>query len=187
MKEVKDLKIEYVPVEDLKPYEKNARAHHSDDVEAIAESIRQFGMRVPLVIDKKGNIIAGHTRYKACVMLGMETVPCVVADQLTLKQQRAFQLADNKTGELATWDTALLTSELDALASIFDVAALGFVNPPKKESKTDKPAGTDAGEDPSDEGMVTCPRCGKKFTKAEMQAHAGVNPFDEGETEVNLF
>ena len=108
----------------LKPYEGNPR-HNDQAVEAVAESIRQFGFKVPIVIDSSGIIIAGHTRLKAAERLGLRTVPCVIADDLTEEQVRAFRLADNKTGELADWDFGALSKELDALKD-FDMERFGF-------------------------------------------------------------
>lgn len=84
----------------LIPYENNPRLNNSA-VEAVANSIRKFGFKVPIVIDKNNVIVAGHTRYKAVQTLGYETVPCVIADDLTEDQIKAFRLVDNKTSELS--------------------------------------------------------------------------------------
>lgn len=116
-------------LQQLQPYEKNPRKNDGA-VQAVANSIREFGFKVPLVIDKNHVIIAGHTRYKAALQLGMETVPCVIADDLTEEQIKAFRIADNKTGELAEWDYNILESELAEMESIdmklfnFDVDAI---------------------------------------------------------------
>lgn len=177
----KRIEVSYWKLTDLIPDDRNPRRNDLA-VKPVAESIKQFGMRVPLVIDKKGTIICGHTRFKACVMLGMQEVPCVTADQLTLKQQRAFQLADNKTGELATWDNALLDMELSSLASIFDVASLGFVKKPKNEKTADRHESVGADED----GLITCPRCGRRFSPDEAVKH-GLDPFDEEAEDGDLF
>ena len=85
---------------ELKPYEKNPR-NNTAAVEPVAESIKQFGFKVPIVIDKNGVIVAGHTRYKAAEKLGLDKVPCIVADDLSPEQIKAFRLADNKTAEFA--------------------------------------------------------------------------------------
>lgn len=102
---------------DLKPYEMNPR-YNDNAVDAVAESIKEFGFKVPIVIDKDNVIVAGHTRLKAAKKLGLETVPCVIADDLTEEQIKAFRLADNKTGELAGWDMDLLIEELSSIESI---------------------------------------------------------------------
>ena len=111
-------------VKDLKPYEKNPRLN-DDAVKYVAESIRNFGFKVPIVIDKDNNIVCGHTRWKACKKLKIDTVPCVVADDLTEEQIRAYRLADNRVAEKAEWDLALLDTELAEIETI-DMTLLGF-------------------------------------------------------------
>ena len=104
-------------ISDIKPYEKNPRKN-DEAVEYVANSIREFGFKVPIVIDKEGIIIAGHTRYKASKKLGLKEVPCIVADDLNDEQIKAFRLADNKVGEVAEWDFDILTEELDDIINI---------------------------------------------------------------------
>ena len=111
-------------IKDIKPYEKNPRKNDSA-VEAVANSIEQFGFKVPVVIDKDGVIVCGHTRYKAAKKLGFDKVPCVVADDLTDEQIKAYRLADNKVSELAEWDIDLLGEELDGIFDI-DMSDFGF-------------------------------------------------------------
>lgn len=111
-------------IEDLKEYESNPRKN-APAVEAVAASIREFGFLQPIVIDQSNVIVAGHTRYKACQKLGITEVPCVVADDLTPEQIKAYRLADNKTAELAEWDMDLLRAELKDLPS-FDMKQFGF-------------------------------------------------------------
>lgn len=110
---------------ELKPYEKNPR-HNDDAVKYVKNSIKQFGFKVPIVIDKNGVIVAGHTRYKASQELNLKTVPCVVADDLTEKQIKAFRLADNKTAEKAYWDFDLLNEEIEDIDVDFDMGDFGF-------------------------------------------------------------
>lgn len=119
---MKELKWE--PIKSIRPYEKNPR-RNDEAVDAVAASIREFGWQQPIVVDKDGVIIAGHTRYKAAKKLKCDTVPVVVADDLTEDQVKAYRPADNKTGELAEWDTALLDEELAELAD-FDMSQFGF-------------------------------------------------------------
>lgn len=96
-------------------------------VDAVAESINTFGFKVPIVINADGKILAGNTRYKAAQRLGLEKVPCIVADDLDEVKQKAFILADNKTGELAEWDFEKLEQELAELDELdFDMSAFGF-------------------------------------------------------------
>lgn len=98
-------------LEQLHPYENNPRKN-DEAVKYVAESIKEFGFKVPIVIDKNNVIIAGHTRYKAAKKLKLTEVPCIVADDLTDDQVKAFRLADNKVGEIAEWDLDLLNIEL---------------------------------------------------------------------------
>ena len=111
-------------LKDIKPYEKNPRKNDRA-VDAVANSIREFGFKVPVVIDKDNVIVCGHTRYKAAKKLGLKSVPCVVADDLTDEQIKAYRLADNKVSELAEWDIDLLGEELDDIFEI-DMSDFGF-------------------------------------------------------------
>lgn len=114
-----------VKLTDLKPYEKNPR-HNEEAVKYVAKSIKQFGFKVPIIIDKNNVIVAGHTRYKAGLELGLETVPCIIADDLTPKQIKAFRLADNKVAEKSYWDFDLLNEELADLKIDFNMFDFGF-------------------------------------------------------------
>ena len=111
-------------LDEIKPYENNPR-HNDNAVDAVANSIREFGFKVPIVVDSEGVIVAGHTRYKAAQKLGLKSVPCLVADDLNEEQINAFRLADNKVGELATWDLDTLKVELDNIGEI-DMSEFGF-------------------------------------------------------------
>ena len=108
----------------IMPYEKNPRKN-DDAVKYVAESIKQFGFKVPIVIDQDGIIVAGHTRYKAAKKLKLQEVPCIVADDLTEEQVKAFRLADNKVAEKSEWDFDLLGDELDDILNI-DMNDFGF-------------------------------------------------------------
>lgn len=153
------MKIVEKRIEELKEYENNPR-HNDSAVDAVAESIKQFGFKVPIVIDTDGVIIAGHTRRKAAEKLGLEVVPCIVADDLTPEQIRAFRLADNKTGELASWDFEKLEEELAALSEI-DMSAFGFVM--NDDIDIDE-FFTEAEEKPEKEPKkIQCPHCGEWF------------------------
>lgn len=118
-------------LDEVKPYDKNPR-YNDEAVGPVANSIKEFGFKVPIVIDKDGVIVAGHTRYKAAKKLKLETVPCVVAEDLTDEQIKAFRLADNKVGEIATWDEGLLTEELESILDI-DMSDFGFTLAPLDE------------------------------------------------------
>lgn len=112
--------IVVLPVSEVRPYEKNPRKN-SGAVKYVKESIRQFGFKVPIVIDSNRVIVCGHTRLLAAKSLGMTEVPCIMADDLTDDQVKAFRLADNKVGEFAEWDLDLLGDELDAIADASDI------------------------------------------------------------------
>lgn len=111
-------------VDELIPYAKNPRKN-DEAVQYVAESIRQFGFKVPIIIDTNNVIVAGHTRLRAAKQLGIEEVPCIVADDLTDEQIQAFRLADNKVAEIAEWDDSLLKIELDDIVNI-DMGDFGF-------------------------------------------------------------
>ena len=110
-------------LKDIRPYEKNPR-RNDEAVEAVANSIKEFGMKQPIVVDKGGVIIVGHTRYKALKKLGIKETDVVVADDLTEEQVKAYRIADNSTGELATWDYDLLMPEIADLD--FDMSMFGL-------------------------------------------------------------
>lgn len=118
------MKVKNVSIQDVKPYDKNPR-DNDGGVDAVANSIKEFGWQQPIVVDKDNVIIVGHTRYKAAKKLGMKEVPVVKADNLTDEQVKAYRLADNKTGELTDWDDDLLNDELDNILDI-DMSGFGF-------------------------------------------------------------
>ena len=109
---------------EIKPYENNPRKN-DEAIKYVAESIKQFGFKVPIVIDKNGVIVAGHTRYKASKKLGLEEVPCIVADDLNEEQIKAFRLADNKVAEKSEWNFDLLDEELGDILNL-DMSDFGF-------------------------------------------------------------
>ena len=117
-------KVTYMDVDSLIPYANNPRLN-DNAVDAVAASIKEFGFKVPIVVDGENVIINGHTRLKAAHKLGLKQVPVIVADDLTPEQVRAFRLADNKTSELAEWDLGKLNIELDGIADI-DMSDFGF-------------------------------------------------------------
>ena len=111
-----ELKIEYLPIKALKPYEKNTRKHQKKDVDNIAKSIEKYGMCDAIGIWGEQNIIVeGHGRMMACKQLGMTEVPCVRLDHLTDDQRREYAIAHNATAELSEWDLDILPDELDEL------------------------------------------------------------------------
>nr|DAY48651.1 MAG TPA: adenine specific DNA methyltransferase [Caudoviricetes sp.] len=118
------MNIQMLKLSDIKPYENNPRKNN-EAVKYVAQSIKEFGFKVPIVIDKNNVIIAGHTRYKAAKRLKMKEVPTIIADDLTDEQVKAFRLADNKVAEKAEWNFDLLPLEINDIVDI-DMGAFGF-------------------------------------------------------------
>ena len=117
------MKIIMMKTDDLIEYDNNPR-HNDEAVDAVANSISEFGFKVPIIITSDNIIVAGHTRLKASKKLGLSEVPCIIANDLTEEQIKAFRLADNKTSELATWDFDALMEELDNID--MDMLQFGF-------------------------------------------------------------
>lgn len=150
-------------LDELREYENNPR-NNENAVAAVAASIKEFGFKVPIVIDAAGVIIAGHTRAKAAAELGLATVPCIVADDLTDEQIRAFRLADNKTGELAGWDFEKLEAELAQLSEM-DMSEFGFITSDDVDIDEFFTGAEDDGDDEKEKEpqRVQCPHCGEWF------------------------
>lgn len=153
------MEIVNIAVDKLVPYENNPR-NNTEAIQYVANSIKEFGFEVPLVIDSDNVVICGHTRLLAAKQLGLKDVPCVVADDLTDEQIKAFRLADNKVSEIATWDLDKLQLELDFLDC--NMEEFGFI------SAMEEPDITDFLEDheskPKEPKTVVCPECGHAFT-----------------------
>lgn len=116
-----------VPIDKLIPYANNARTHSEEQVQKVADSIREFGWTYPILIDKKFNVIAGHGRMEAAKLLGYKNLPSMFIENMTELQKRAYIIADNKLAELAGWDQDMLQYELNALnIEGFDIAMTGF-------------------------------------------------------------
>ena len=132
-----ELKIEYMALDRLKPYEKNARKHQEADLSTIKASISEFGMSDPIGVWGKDNIIVeGHGRYLACKELGIDNVPVIHLDHLTDEQRRAYALAHNKTAEMSEWDFDLLGEELADILDI-DMSDFGFDLSEDEEEETE--------------------------------------------------
>lgn len=156
------MEIKRVKLTEIRPYERNPRVN-DHAVDAVAESIREFGWQQPIVVDSEGVIIAGHTRYKAAEKLKCMDVPVVVADKLTQDQVRAYRLADNKTGEKAEWDMELLEAELAELGDM-DMGEFGFELGSTDDKRVALDLDDDARErDDTDMQICHCPKCGFAF------------------------
>ena len=156
------LQIKEIAVGDIITYENNPR-RNDKAVPPVMESIRQFGFKVPIILDRDGVIVAGHTRYKAALQLGMDKLPCIIADDLTDEQIRAFRLADNKCGEFAAWDADKLRDELQALADELDMTDFGFDLTEEMLDINEFFSPVDKPKDETSPHTVTCPFCGEEF------------------------
>lgn len=152
------MQIVYKKINELKFYKNNPRKNDGA-VEYVANSIREFGFKVPIIIDTNNEIIAGHTRLKAAQQIGLTEVPVIIADDLTEEQIKAFRLADNKVAEFAEWDFSLLDSEL--LDLDFDMTQFGFLDDPDIPDETPKEF---AEYDEDIETKYKCPKCGYEWS-----------------------
>jgi site-specific DNA-methyltransferase (adenine-specific) len=142
-------------LDELTPYENNPRKNENA-VPYVAESIKRYGFKQPIVVDTDGVIVAGHTRYAAAIELGLESVPCVVADDLTEEEIAEYRLVDNKVAEFSGWDFAALEEELSSLD--FDRTDFGFTE--ATDINIDD-LFEEHDEEPKDPKTVTCPHCGE--------------------------
>ena len=146
------MKIVMMAIGDIKPYENNPRRNEKA-VDAVAESIRQFGFNNPIIVDEDRVIISGHTRRLAALKLGLEKVPVYVAADMTPSQVRAFRLADNRVAEIADWDYKLLRQEIARIETV-DLESLGFGRELLEDIQGEK----------NGVKKHTCPRCGAEWT-----------------------
>lgn len=153
-----DYKVEFIDVNDLKPYENNAKKHPQDQIERIALSIKEFGFRQNLVVDKNNCVIIGHGRLLAAQLLGIDKVPCIRADNLTEEQVRALRLADNKVAE-SQWDFDALDEELDSILDI-NMADFGFLD--GNIDWNDVEDLTEETYEEPEHNMLECPSCHHK-------------------------
>ena len=146
-------------IEELKPYENNPR-FNDDAIEYVKNSIKEFGFKVPIVLDKNNVIVAGHTRYKASLELGLKEVPCIIADDLTDEQVKAFRLADNKVSEQASWNFDLLDEEIDNILEL-NMEDFGFL----KTEDIDLDDFFEENNETKEEkkNTITCPYCNKEI------------------------
>lgn len=164
------LAVEYLSVESLIPYARNARTHSDEQVAQIAASIREFGFTNPVLIDEQGTIIAGHGRVLAARKLDMGEVPCIRLSHLSDIQRRAYVIADNKLALNAAWDSQLLSIELNDLhANDLDMNLLGF-DPNELAIAMGlgvdfKPGSEDDQGRLDEKAIIECPSCGHEFHK----------------------
>lgn len=162
--QVEELRIEYLPVEALTPYEHNARQHADEDVSAIVASIKEFGFDDPIGIWGEDNVIVeGHGRLMAAQQIGMQTVPVIRLDHLTDEQRRAYALAHNRTAELSKWDETVKALELAKVTEI-DMSLFGFAATAEIPEEAEAIDLDEAeGKGASDGTTCHCPKCGFVF------------------------
>ena len=122
------LELRYLPVDKVRPSPHNARTHSKRQIRQIFNSLQEFGWTNPILIDRDGNVIAGHGRLQAAEMLGLASVPTITLEDLNPEQIRAYVIADNRLAELAGWDREILTAEFEYLLTldVFDITLTGF-------------------------------------------------------------
>lgn len=150
------MNIVYKQLAELRPYENNPRDNEAA-IPYVKNSIKEFGFKVPILIDSDNVIIAGHTRYAAATELGMSEVPCIMADDLDEEQVRAFRLADNQVAEFSTWDEDKLAMEIESLG--IDLSEYGFGI--AKALQASEEINVDDFDD--DKFKYECPCCGLRF------------------------
>lgn len=134
---MEELNIVYKPIKELKPYKKNAKKHSKEQVEQIANSIKEFGFTQPVIIDKHNSVVAGHGRILGAKKAGLKQVPTVCLEDLTEEQIKAYRLVDNKLNE-SEWDYSLLDEELENLTEDIDMDLFGFELGEQQEKETKK-------------------------------------------------
>lgn len=149
------MEIIYKKVEEIIPYENNPR-NNEEAVEYVANSIKEFGFKVPIIIDENNVVVCGHTRLKASVLLKLKEVPCIIASDLNDEELKAFRLVDNKVSEKSSWNYELLDEELAKILDI-DMSKFNFV-------KIDEININDVDldeyfTDESNEKEISCPYC----------------------------
>ena len=156
------LEIKYVDIDDIKPYENNPR-FNDNAVEYVKNSIKEFGFKVPMILDKDNTIVCGHTRYKSALELGLKEIPVIYADDLTEEQIKAFRIADNKVSEFADWDIELLDEELQNID--IDMTEFGVEDVDIEEPIEYKNKELNVEDYEDDKFEIECPKCHFRFNK----------------------
>lgn len=154
-------KVVLMALDEITPYENNPR-NNEEAVEKVANSIKEFGFNQPIVVDIEKVIIVGHTRYLAAQQLGLTEVPVIVAENLSEEQARAYRLADNKTGEIATWDDPKLIEELANLNGM-NMENFGFSKIPDAFEEDEEIPSDFKEFDEDIETTHKCPKCGYEW------------------------
>ena len=154
------MELKEIKISEIKPYEKNTKKHPEEQIENVMESIRQFGFVQPLVLDDKNVIVIGHCRFEAAKKLGMETLPCYIAKDLSEKQIRRLRIIDNKSNESA-WDYINLDFELADLD--FDGFSFDFGHELTHDEDFFDGLLTEAEQKEKESKQIQCPHCGEWF------------------------
>lgn len=158
---MKEMKIEYITLSEIKPYENNPRIN-DEAVKYVANSIKEFGFKVPIIIDENNVVVAGHTRLKAAKKLGIEKAPCIRVQDLSHNQIKAFRLVDNKVGEIATWDLDKLNIELENID--LDMSDFNFtLDFQKNDQLINESKEIDTSDFDDEKFELECPRCGFRW------------------------
>lgn len=154
---MKKLEIKYIPIDDIKPYKNNPRLNE-DAIPYVMNSIKEFGFKNPIILDKNNVIVAGHTRLESAKRLDIKEVPVIYADDLTEEQIKAFRLADNKVSEKSQWDYTKLDEELDGILDI-DMSMFDFEN--IEETNLDDFFEDNDNKKEKESKLIECPYCHK--------------------------
>lgn len=154
------LKIINKSINEIKPYKNNPR-NNSNSIENVALSIKNYGFKVPILIDKNNEIICGHTRYEAAKLLDLKTIPCIMVNDLSEKQIKAFRLVDNKVSEFSDWDYEKLMEELSNIDSDF-INKLNLIENLDNISNEDFIKDTEITKEKTEKELI-CPKCGKSI------------------------
>ena len=156
------MKIIEKKLSEIHPYENNPRINDGA-VQFVANSIHEFGFKVPIVIDTEGTIVCGHTRYKAAKKLKMDTVPCILADDLTEDQIKAYRLADNRVAEFSEWNVDRLNVEMNEVEQMdIDMTMFGFGYDMYEDEEPEEEE-EEYEEDTKEVLRCRCPKCGYRF------------------------
>lgn len=152
------MEIIYKNINELKKYSNNPR-NNENSIKDVAKSIKEFGFKVPIVIDKNNVIVCGHTRYEACKLLNINKIPCIIANDLTEEQVRAFRIVDNKVSEFSQWDYEKLKEELKGI----NINVINFdINEDLDIKDEDFIKDTEITKERKEKKYI-CPECGEEF------------------------
>jgi ParB-like chromosome segregation protein Spo0J len=154
---MKKIEIKYIPIDDIKPYINNPRLNE-EAIPYVMNSIKEFGFKNPIILDKNNVIVAGHTRLESAKRLDMKEVPVIYADDLTKEQIKAFRLADNKVSEKSIWDYTKLDEELENILDI-DMSMFDFEN--IEETNLDDFFEDNDNKKEKESKLIECPHCHK--------------------------